>query len=769
MTLFPIEQRPLGETLSVQTTASGPQPVYYAHSLEDQPPEKWQPLEDHLHQVAQRAAEFAKPFGGEDWARLAGLWHDLGKYSNEFQKMLYEANGIECHLETKPGRSIHSQAGGHWAQQKMARGMDRIFCWLIMGHHAGLADFPADLTGAKALAPKMQTPEASDDIVRKVPEGIKNQSEPAPPKPLKNGADLSFFIRMLFSCVVDADFLDTAFFMNPKAETLRNEQYPELADLLISFDQHMDDMCRDAKSTKINQIRAEVLKQCRAAAEKEPNVFSLTVPTGGGKTLASLAFALRHAVKHNKRRIIYVIPYTNIIEQTASVFRNIPGFQNAVIEHHCNVSTDDERKESVRSRLAAENWDAPIIVTTAVQFFESLYASKTSRCRKLHNLTDSVIIFDEAQCLPPAFLRPCVFAIRELHRHYGVTPVLCTATQPVLTKTESFDFNFKEGFESVTEIIEDSTSLSGRLHRVEVENFDNLQPVSYPILAEAILAENQSVLCIVNLKEDARVLSRLLPEKQTLHLSTNQCAEDRSGILKMIFQRLKNTDTPLYVVSTSLVEAGVDIDFPVVYRALAGLDSIAQAAGRCNREGNLSKGKTVVFVPEKQPDYVQSPASLAREYLHEDRLPNIFLPETFEDYFKQRFFQLGQSALDEKNILGLLPRNMDGIYFRTAADHFRMINNDWQLPLIIPFGEAPQLVDRLLDWDARSLFRNLQRYTINIPKRVMGQLLDEGHARELLPEYPGTYFLLTKALYTKPFGFISPDKLDAYEVESLVL
>jgi len=743
--------------------------MFYAHSLENQSPEKWQPLEEHLNNVARLATEFARPFGGEDWAHLAGLWHDLGKYSNEFQKMLFEANGIECHLETKPGRPIHSQAGGHLAQQKMARGMERIFCWLIMGHHTGLADFPTDQTGAKALAPKMQTPEASDDILGQVPDRIKSQAAPAPPKPLKEGADLSFFIRMLFSCVVDADFLDTAAFMNPGKEKLRTGEYPELEDLLISFDRHMDEMCRKAKPTKINQIRAEVLEQCRGAAGKKPDIFSLTVPTGGGKTLASLAFALRHARKHKKCRIIYVIPYTNIIEQTASVFRDIPGFENAVVEHHCNVSTDDESKESVRSRLAAENWDVPIIVTTAVQFFESLYASKTSRCRKLHNLANSVIIFDEAQCLPPAFLRPCVFAIRELHRHYGVTPILCTATQPVLTKTESFDFQFKEGFETVAEIIKNPSALTGRIQRVEVEVFEDLQPVPYDRIARAILSENQSVLCIVNLKDDARTLTQLLPEEQTLHLSTNQCAEERSEILKEIFQRLENTEEPLYVVSTSLVEAGVDIDFPVVYRALAGLDSIAQAAGRCNREGNLSKGKTVVFVPENQPAYVQSPASLAREYLREDRIENIFLPKTFEDYFKQRFFQLGESALDENNILQLLPRNMNEIYFRTAAEQFRLINTDWQLPLIIPLGEASQLVDRLLDWEARSLFRKLQRYTINIPKRVMWQLIDEGHARELLPEYPGTYFLLTQALYTKKFGFIQPDKLNAYDVESTVI
>lgn len=741
---------------------------FYAHSKEGAPPTDWQPLEAHLENVAERASSFAKPFGGEQWAHRAGLWHDLGKYSNEFQKMLLEANGFECHLETVPGKPIHSQAGGHWAQQTMKRGMDRIFCWLIMGHHTGLPDFSSDRTGAKALEPKMRTSEASGAILENVPDAIKKQPEPAPPKLLLKGADVSFFIRMLFSCVVDADFLDTEAFMDQGRGALRNETYPALKKLLAAFDKHMDELCGSAKPSKVNTVRAEVLAQCRTAAEREPGVFSLTVPTGGGKTLSSLAFALRHAVRHGKRRIIYVIPYTSIIEQTAGVFRDIPGFVNAVLEHHSNVSVDDESKESARSRLASENWDAPIVVTTAVQFFESLHACKTSRCRKLHNLADSVIIFDEAQCLPPEFLRPSIFAIRELQRHYGVTAVLCTATQPVLTKTESFDFRFKEGFESVVEIIENPASHTDKLKRVGVETFLSLDPVSYESIAEAILAENKSVLCILNKKEpDCRALAKLLPEDQTIHLSTNMCAEHRFQKLEQIKTRVKQDEQPLYVVSTSLVEAGVDLDFPVVYRALAGLDSIAQAAGRCNREDKLpTLGKTVVFVPEKQPAYVLSPASLARDYLKEDRLEHIFQPETFRRYFAQRFFQLGESELDKNKILGLLGGNLD-FSFRTAADRFRLIDDDWQLPLIVPFGEAPKLVDTLLDWDARRLFRKLQRYTISIPKKILWQLIDGDHAREL-PEYPGTYYLHNQGLYTDHFGFIPPDEIDHYESETLI-
>lgn len=743
--------------------------IFYAHSKEGAPPEQWQPLDEHLENVAKLAAEFAKPFGGEAWARLAGLWHDLGKYSKEFQKKLYDENGIECHLETQPGRVIHSAAGGHWAQKVLEGGIERIFCWLIMGHHAGLADYASDQTGGKSLEPKMRNPEASERIFSNVPDGIKQHEVEPFPKPLEKKGDFAFLIRMLFSCLVDADFLDTEAFMDQKRKGLREIPYPSIPDLLSAFDAYMDVLCKNAKSSEINKIRAEVLEQCRKAAEKEPGAFSLTVPTGGGKTLASLAFALRHANAHGKRRVIYVIPYTSIIEQNAEVFRGIPGFEQAVLEHHSNVSQEDESKETRRSRLAAENWDAPLIVTTSVQFFESLYASRTSRCRKLHNIAESVVIFDEAQCLPPAYLRPIVFAIRELQQHYGVTPLLCTATQPVLTKTESFDFKFREGFESVTEIMENPDALSKKLKRVAVQVFNNLLPVGDENLAEAIQQESQSVLCIVNRKEDARTLSQLLPEGQTIHLSTNLCPEHRSQVLTEIRKRLDPKKPQLFVVSTSLVEAGVDLDFPVVYRAQAGLDSIAQAAGRCNREGRLEHlGKTVVFVPEKQPAYVQSPASLADGYLKEEKLPDLFLPDTFQRYFRERFFQLGEKALDEKNIRGVLPRNLDAIYFRTAAEKFQLIDDGWQIPLIVPYGDAPEIVNDLSRWNARSLFRKLQRYTINVPRNILWQLLDQQHARQL-PEFPGACFLDTKGLYTELFGFIPPDKMEHYEVETTII
>ena len=376
-----------------------------------------------------------------------------------------------------------------------------------------------------------------------------------------------------------------------------------------------------------------------------------------------------------------------------------------------------------------------------------------------------MVVFDEAQCLPPVYLRPIVFAIRELFRHYGVTPVLCTATQPVLTQTERFDFTFREGFEEVKEIIEDPAALSQNLQRVTLSRHNNLDAVGYEALADTLKAERQAVLCIVNTKRGCRELANLLPEDEAVHLSTNMCAAHRLSVLGQIRERLTD-NAPLFVISTSLVEAGVDLDFPVVYRALAGLDSIAQAAGRCNREGTQATGRTVVFLPEDQPDYVMGAASLARGFLDEERLGCVFLPETFYEYFNERFFLLGAKALDERGILELLSGNLD-FYYRTAAERFRLIDDGWQLPLIVPYGKAPEVLDKLLEWNAKRFFRMLQPYTVAVPKYVLSRLVDEDYAHEL-NEYPGVHCLHTRALYTDRFGFVPPDDMDAYDAAALI-
>ncbi len=733
---------------------------FYAHSKENEPIEKWQPLEDHLIAVADLAGEFAEVFGASDWAYQAGLWHDLGKYQKDFQDKL-KGESISV---------IHSEAGGHLSKLLGMTGIDVILSWLIMGHHSGLADYSSADTGGKSLVARMRSPEKSQFIIDNVPDSIKRKPTLQLPKMFSNLEKMacqSFFIRMLYSCLVDADFLDTEQFMDGERAASREQNAPDMAELLRFFNEHMTQF--DGAKGTVNECRSEILAQCRAAASND-GIFSLTVPTGGGKTLASLAFALEHAVAKQKSRIIYVIPYTSIIEQTAKVFRSIEGFENAVLEHHCNVvyEREAETDNSPRNRLATENWDAPIVVTTSVQFFESLYANRSSACRKLHNIANSVVIFDEAQCLPVNYLRPCVFAIRELARHYGVTPILCTATQPVLDLQDSFDFKFPEKLDGVREIMQAPVELYHRLERVKLSVLDELNSVSTDALAEQLFTETGAVLCIVNLKNDARALAEKLPAEKTIHLSTNMCASHRLKTFDEIRDRLMSGEQ-IYVISTSLVEAGVDLDFPVVYRALTGLDSIAQAAGRCNREGKLEFGRTVVFVPEKQPDYVKAGASLCLEYLQPSRIERSFLPETFESYFNEYFKGKGSDKLDGKNIMKMLGGSAEEIQFQTAAENFRLIDNDWQVGVIMPFGKAPELVDQLIEepWLAKSIYRKLQSYTVNISRFVFGKLLDGGYAREV-KSGSGIYYLHTTQLYSDQFGFLPPDSIDCYEVDSLI-
>ncbi len=481
----------------------------------------------------------------------------------------------------------HSTAG---AQHAIAQfGLHgRILAYLIAGHHAGLPDWHTSETPGAALKARLDDGRHLERaLIQPIPPEI--ISQPKPDSGLLGKADgFALWVRMLFSCLVDADFLDTEAFMNADKAAQRIEALT-VSELLSRFDAFMKNNFSDAPPTPVNRTRADVLRQCREKARETPGLFSLTVPTGGGKTLSSLAFALEHAKRHGKRRVIYAIPYTSIIEQTANVFRDI--FPDAVIEHHSNLDPD---KETVKSRLAAENWDAPLIVTTNVQFFESLFAAKTSRCRKLHNIANSVVVLDETQLLPPEFLQPILDVMNLLGRYYGVTFVLSTATQPALGTLQTFQRTIR-GLDHIREIIKDPDTLSRDLDRVTVSMpKDFHQPQGWHDITEHI-CRHPSVLTVVNSRADARELYRRMPEG-TIHLSALMCGEHRSRVIADIKQRL-GAGEDVRVVSTQMVEAGVDVDFPVVYRALAGLDSIAQAAGRCNREGKLGRGQVIVFVP----------------------------------------------------------------------------------------------------------------------------------------------------------------------------
>jgi CRISPR-associated endonuclease/helicase Cas3 len=494
-------------------------------------------------------------------------------------------------------------------------------------------------------------------------------------------------------------------------------------------------------------------------AEKAPGIYTLTVPTGGGKTLSSMAFALRHAVFNRKRRIIYVIPYTSIIEQTADQFRQI--FGNSVIEHHSNFDSSDEDDDSSKARLACENWDVPIVVTTSVQFFESLFANRSSRCRKLHNIVNAVIILDEVQLLPPDFLKPILHSITELQKTYNTTFLLCTATQPAFGPHPEFGF---DGLKEMQEIIEDPGELYRNLKRVEVTVPDNmLEPKSWKDLASE-LSLIETVLCVVNRRDDCRALWQMMP-KGTFHLSALMCGAHRSAKIAEIRVRLKE-GLPTRVISTQLIEAGVDVDFPVVYRAVAGLDSIAQAAGRCNREGRMEMGKVVVFCPPSEPPigHLRQATQIGRRFL--DSSGKDFLsPDKFTRFFEELYW-LQADRLDAKGILeDLAPDNEFRFSFRSAAQNFRIIDEQKQGAILVAYREGAALVALLeKKGPERWLMRKLQRYVVNLPRYLHTKLLAEGAIRQISE---GIFVQGHSALYRDDIGF-SPEQSIIYAPDDLI-
>ena len=739
-------------------------PIFYAHSVEGKSADEWHPLDEHLKGTAELAKSFADAFGSGEWGYLAGLWHDIGKYSEDFQNMLLAS--ADAHIETKPGRVDHSTAGAIHAIEKFEKA-GRIFSYPIAGHHAGLADWQTAEAGNKSLIHRIQNDELlKNALASDIPAEIIERSLPKQKFNTKEGHAL--WIRMLYSCLVDADFLDTEAFLEPEKAKTRKD-YPSLNELLPLFESYMTKKLADPtlSPTFVNKQRAEILKQCIEKSAHDPAIFTLTVPTGGGKTLSSMAFALNHAInavkpEHRKKRIIYVIPYTSIIEQTAEQFREI--FKDAVIEHHSNVDVSDESSETARSRLACENWDAPVIVTTSVQFFESLFANRSSRCRKLHNIVNSVVVLDEVQLLPPEYLNPILHTIKELYQNYGVTFVLSTATQPAFTPHKSVDYRF-EGLADTVEIMENPLSLYKTFKRVEVEVLDDLMtPRTWEDLATE-LGQHPSVLCIVNRRDDCRALYELMPKEDTFHLSALMCGAHRSQVISQIKQRLKDK-LPTRVISTQLVEAGVDLDFPVVYRAIAGLDSVAQAAGRCNREGLLDKGRVVVFVPpSKIPvGYLRQAAEIGRR-LVSDKTNDLLAPEMFERFFKEVYWLQGDN-LDKHGILkDLAPDNEFRFSFYTAAQKFKLIDDKQYAPVIVCYEEGEKFIEQLKRiGPERWLMRKVQRYVINLPKYLHTKLRNEGAVMEV---HPGIFVQEYGAMYHNDLGFCA-DKSMIYEPDELM-
>jgi CRISPR-associated endonuclease/helicase Cas3 len=741
--------------------------MFYAHTRPGAPPEQWEPLEDHLRRTAELAASHAAAFEAADWGALLGWWHDLGKYSSAFQEYLLACGSVEDGEHTGVGRVDHSTAGAQHAARQLPR-IGRLLAYCIAGHHGGLPDNRAT-HGASGLADRLQK---AIPATAAAPAELLDRPEPALPsmdfRHDNMAFSISFFARMLFSCLVDADYIATEYVKAPERSAARRHAMPSIARLHAVLDAHLNALQRQAAKTPVNRKRSQVLEACRAAAEQPPGLFSLTVPTGGGKTLSSLAFGLKHAALNGQRRVIYAIPYTSIIEQNAEVFRAALKAAGAeiVLEHHSNFEPDKDRDGVMDwSRFAAENWDAPVVVTTNVQFYESLFASKTSRCRKLHNIARSVIILDEAQSLPVKLLRPTLALLAELARNYGCTVVLCSATQPTVAKRDGFE----AGLANVREIVPDPAGLFDALRRVEVERLGD-RPLGVEDLAPR-LAGHKQVLCIVNTRPHARALFEALGDSAAdglYHLSAQMCPQHRSVVLWLIRRRLCQ-GLPCRVISTQLIEAGVDIDFPVVYRAMSGLDSIAQAAGRCNREGRLSTpGEVCVF-------NMEIPRQMQDTRIGADKTKEVWTPDadalgldTIRAFFELYYWQR-KSEWDEHSIMGRF--SVDGedphFQYKQVARDYRIIDDD-QRAVIVPFDRrGRRLIEALTMMrhpPGRDFARKLQRYAIGVRECGLRKLMDAG----AITLYHEQYYVVENAsAYDRQLGltidcpFTDPESLIA--------
>jgi CRISPR-associated endonuclease/helicase Cas3 len=754
--------------------------AFYAHSPADkskfEPPDGWQPLAQHLLAVArlaQRFASEARPVLVNDGVELrrenealsraaycAGLLHDLGKYRREFQlKLLFESKGQRAPVPRES--TYHKQAG---AAKAFDAGNGPV-AFAIAGHHGGLPDRigsngldglvagPCGRTVASSIWPT-----AVQDCPDLVSASLQALS-------LRDRLQADLLTRLLFSCLVDADWSDTANHQR-SSEGLPPDPIPAPLEAEKYLGRILKFIAKRAQTCPANiaGLRDEVLQSCLKAANQAPGLFSLTVPTGGGKTLSSLAFALKHAAEHKLanglshfRRIIYVAPYLSIIDQNARVIRQALGIEKddwTVFEHHslAELPGDDDQNDTDREAQArrSENWDSPIIITTSVQFFESLFANKPGRCRKLHNIARSIVLLDECQTLPPGLVAPSCSMLKQLGAELSSSIVLCTATQPAFNHPE-----IPERLESLREIIpeelrrQDDRDLFVRLRRVRVAWPKKTEaPRNWPGVAST-MREHTAALCIVNTRRAARELFAQLKQSggAVFHLSTSMCPVHRLAVLDEVRRRLENNQN-CYLASTQLIEAGVDVDFPFVMRELAPLEAVVQAAGRCNREGKLNGpdgsagGRVIVFRsaaaqsdPKKYypPDrwYKAGRSVLEASFLNNDREPQINNPADINEYF-ERLYHTGN--LDTEGIQAA----RRGFEFAAVAERYRLIDDDGIPVVVATWEERREEVENLLAGArhrrSRANFRKLAPFQVNLRRYELQK--DQGSWSE---EIPGVY------------------------------
>jgi CRISPR-associated endonuclease/helicase Cas3 len=731
--------------------------MFYAHTKEEDR-SKWQPLKTHLVNTAKLVKAICDSPALINFAETCGFLHDIGKYSTAFQNRLMGS--------TKPVE--HSAAGAQYIVSK-ANGdnqkefLAKLIAYCIAGHHTGLPDYgsPTDHVSESTLSARLKRQiEDYSAFYVEFPDYQFDFPKSLPITSTRKYGEFSiaFLVRMLYSLLVDADFLETEAFINGPKD---RGDFPALPQIQKVFTQFLTGF--DNPESAINIKRTELLRSCIAQAGSDQGLFSLTIPTGGGKTYTSLAFALAHAKAHKLKRIIYCIPYTSIIEQTARVFRESLKM-DCILEHHSNYdwqsknSQEDTNSEGASAntaieklKWASENWDIPIIVTTNVQFFESLFANRSSRCRKVHSMMNSVIIFDEAQMLPRDYLEPCMASLAELIVNYKSSVLLCTATQPPLGRF------FPKALQP-KELVQSPKDVYTFFKRVSVKNLGRQTDEE---ISRQINAAEQA-LCIVNTRKHAKGLFDQINEKGRYHLSTLMCPAHRSIVVDQIRKQLAE-GKPCRVVSTQVMEAGIDLDFPVGFRALAGLDSIVQAAGRVNRENERNQGTLYVFEPDSvfvkhTPAYIQQTADVARIILSQYEDP-ISVP-ALTAYYQELYGIQGKNAFDKNEIMAHFEKGISdepNFDFRTAAEKFKIIKND-TVSVIVPWDDfANREINKLRYADLQvSFLRSLQPYTVNIYPNEFNALYQTGNI-EIIKERFAVLINLEKEVYHPETGLVIPD------------
>ena len=722
-------------------------PTYYAHSVEGEDERCWQTLSDHLKGVANLASSYATRLGLPSWGTLVGAYHDYGKASPQFQRR----------LKGSPEQVDHATAGAIKVGEAYSEiGVLASYC--IAGHHSGLPDGFSLGGGSKrkSLAERLEEKEllaavdaagiedfiedegvSQDALLCELSEYLgKNHLL----KPAMQETDFRLFVfgHFLYSCLVDADYLDTERFLSPNLSDARDAQHDDINGLLEKYQHYMSRLEDGADSSLINRCRLSIKGQCISAAEYDPGIFTLSVPTGGGKTLSAMAFALEHAKHHGQDRIIVALPFTNLIEQTADVFRHVFGDEN-VLEHHSNFDFEElGEDDALRARLATQNWDAPIIVTTNVQLFESLFSNRPGKSRKVHNIANSVLVLDEAQTLPDYLLKATLVYLEELAFCQGDTVVLCTATQPYFDKVWPFGSKPKE-------IIEDRDGFEEAFAARTI--FDDLGALELDVLCKR-LCEEEQVLCVVGKRSEAlEIYKRLLDldddRVATFYLSTYMTPAHRSEVISEI-KKLLARGEKCRVVSTQLIEAGVDIDFPVVYRELAGIDSLYQAAGRCNREGKRCQ-ESPVYIFEclgedgeriKTTKWLEAMKDYSRVVIeeHGGKLDS----GCIEDFFKLRY--ASKELLDASGAYGFVTRNVnpgdvfESIPFASAAEAYQFIEDATE-PVFVLWGEgANRLFEKMRTSENPAvLARAAQRFSIGLRPDEIAALEKKNAFEELGP------------------------------------